>query len=219
MSTSSKPIKSYTMTQLKKSIKEYLTKQECQYNMNVYPACLITTLFTVLESFIDDIIPNIEKNTVGLYTIKQSDIYNLVNNNSDKYNFVFSNIKKFDPNLNYFNMLFFDINKQLKILEESKGPKLYVDNNASNLLAFILSSLQFNLLKYAISLNEYASRKTLTKKTLLSSLPMLLNIELSAKLELALDSDATVNATIESSDTIEKEDECDEQSDDEEEQD
>lgn len=216
--SNNKSTNSYTMSQLKKRIKAYFTEQECQYNMSVYPACLITTLITVLETFVDDVIPNVKKNTLGLYTIEKSDIMNLINENSDKYSFVFSSLKKFDSNMKYYDMLFFDINKELKNLEENKGKKLHVDNNASNFLAYILSCLQFSLLKYAISLNEYASRKTLTKKTLVSSLPLILHKEISAKLELALDSDATVNTTVESSDTIELKDATDEQQDEEEEE-
>jgi hypothetical protein len=174
-------------TQLKKKFKSHLN--ELGYNdlkVSKTPYLLIQCLIIILEDFLTNSIEHIEKNeTNGLYLLK-SKYLQLV---FDNYNFVNKYIKKYNKNIKYGNSIYFNINKVYTNLESKFGNKLMIENEAKNIINYILLSLQFDLIRLSASYLTFSGKKTMTGNLLSESVNYLIdNEELLKKITLKMDS-------------------------------
>lgn len=177
-----------TATQLKKKFKSSLQELGyCDLKVSKIPYLLIQCLIIILDEFLTNSIEHIEKNeTNGLYLLKSKYLQIVFNN----YNFVNKYIKKYNRDIKYSDGIFFNINKVYTNLESKFGNKLMIENEAKNIINYVLLSLQFDLIKLSASYLTFSGKKTFTSTLLTESLNYLIdNDELLKKITLKMDSD------------------------------
>ena len=177
-----------TATQLKKRFKSHLN--ELGYSdlkVSKIPYLLIQCMIIILEDFLTNSIEHIEKNeTNGLYLLK-SKYLTLV---FDNYNFVNKYIKKYNKDIKYGDSIYFNINKVYTNLESKFGNKLMIENEAKNIINYVLLSVQFDLIKLSSIYLTFSGKKTFTSTLLTESVNYLIdNEELLKKITLKMDSD------------------------------
>ena len=197
-----------TATQLKKKFKSHLN--ELGYDdlkVSKIPYLLIHCIIIILEDFLTNSIEHIEKNeTNGLYLLKSKYLQLVFNN----YNFVNKYIKKYNKDIKYGDGIYFNINKVYSNLESKFGNKLMIENEAKNIINYVLLSVQFDLIKLSASYLSFSGKKTFTSNLLSESVNYLIdNEELLKKITLKMDSDdIRTEIDINEVDVIEVDDFC-----------
>ncbi len=175
--------------QLKKKIKLYLNDIDCSdFKISSYGKGLVLTLVTILEELLSDCLKHVTKNeTDGLYKITQLMINNVINDGT-KYSFMLKYLKNFSNTAKYHDSVFFNIRKVLDNLESKYGSKLMINPDSSNLICWIILSLQYELVELSVRMVKYSKKRTLNINVLKSSSGFILSAEVGSKIELKLDS-------------------------------
>ena len=181
---------------LKKKFKQYLSdvqtvpptdKDFIKYKSGEFPKHLVISLVMVLEEILSDCLEYIKKHeTTGLYVVDYSMVQMVLNKNN-KYDFSLKYLKKYNSTFKYQDSVFFTYRKLVDKLESEYGDKLMIESDARNFIAYILSSLQYELIEMALMILLYSDRKTLGSKSLLCSYKNLFK-EMYPKIKLKLDS-------------------------------
>ena len=182
-------IKEYvSIAQLKRKLKAYLAEQgNSDFKPSIFAQGLIVSLVMVLEELVSDCLKSVSKEKSGLYTINQLILSNLFAS-TEKYEFVSRYMKKYSSTLRYHESIFFNFNKVITNLEDKHGSKLMIDMEAKNIIAYIILSLQYDIVGLAISMVKYAGRKTLNTNVLDIVCSYILSNDISSKIRLKLDS-------------------------------
>jgi len=182
-------IKEYvSIAQLKRKLKAYLAEQgNSDFKPSIFAQGLIVSLVMVLEELVSDCLKSVSKEKSGLYTINQLILSNLFAS-TEKYEFVSRYMKKYSSTLRYHESIFFNFNKVVSNLEDKHGSKLMVDMEAKNIIAYIILSLQYDVVSLAVSMVKYAGRKTLNTNVLDIVCSYILSNDISSKIRLKLDS-------------------------------
>ncbi len=175
--------------QLKKKIKSYLNEINCSdFKMSNYSKGLVITLVMVLEELLSDCLKHVVKNeTDGLYKITPL-ILNTVINDGTKYSFMLKYIKTFNSKLRFSDSIFFNIKKVLDNLESKYGSKLMISPDSSNLICYIILTLQYEMVDLSVRMVKYSKRRTLNINVLKSSSGFIFSEDVKSKVELKLDS-------------------------------
>lgn len=178
-----------SLSQLRKKIKSYFVDIGYgEYKPSIFSQGLVLLLVMVIEEMLSDSLKDVTKHdTTGLYLLTPMILRNLISE-SNKYDFALKYIKKYNPSIKYGDSVFFNIKKVLDGLESKYGSKLMIEYETRNLLSYIIVSLQYDLLKLALILIEYANKKTLNLNVLYSVSNFVISQEISLKIKLKLDS-------------------------------
>lgn len=177
-----------SIAQLKRKLKAYLAEQgNSDFKPSIFAQGLIVSLVMVLEELVSDCLKSVSKEKSGLYTINQLILSNLFAS-TEKYEFVSRYMKKYSSTLRYHESIFFNFNKVVTNLEDKHGSKLMVDMEAKNIIAYIILSLQYDIVGLAVSMVKYAGRKTLNTNVLDIVCSYILSNDISNKIKLKLDS-------------------------------
>lgn len=177
-----------SITQLKKKLKYYFAEQgNSDFKPSIFAKGLIVSLVMILEELINDCLKSVYKEKSGLYTINKLVLSNLLENN-DKYEFSTRYLKKYYSIIRYHESIFFNFNKVITNIEDKHGSKLMVDAESKNIIAYIILSLQYDIIKLSINMVKYAGRKTLNINVLDIVCNYILSNEISNKIKLKLDS-------------------------------
>lgn len=177
-----------SIAQLKRKLKAYLAEQgNSDFKPSIFAQGLIVCLVMVLEELVADCLKSVSKEKSGLYTINQLILSNLFAS-TEKYEFVSRYMKKYSSTLRYHESIFFNFNKVVSNLEDKHGSKLMVDMEAKNIIAYIILSLQYDIVGLAVSMVKYAGRKTLNTNVLDIICSYILSNDISSKIRLKLDS-------------------------------
>jgi hypothetical protein len=177
-----------SIAQLKRKLKAYLAEQgNSDFKPSIFAQGLIVSLVMVLEELVSDCLKSVSKEKSGLYTINQLILSNLFTS-TEKYEFVSRYMKKYSSTLRYHESIFFNFNKVITNLEDKHGSKLMVDSEAKNIIAYIVLSLQYDIVGLAVSMVKYAGRKTLNTNVLDIVCSYILSNDISSKIRLKLDS-------------------------------
>jgi hypothetical protein len=178
-----------SLSQLRKKIKLYFVDIGYgEYKPSIYSQGLVLLLVMVIEEMLSDSLKDVTKHdTTGLYLLTPMILRNLISE-SNKYDFALKYIKKYNSSIKYGDSVFFNIKKVLDGLESKYGSKLMIEYETRNLLSYIIVSLQYDLLKLALILIEYANKKTLNLNVLYSVSNFVISQEISLKIKLKLDS-------------------------------
>lgn len=204
--------------QLKKKLKSYLNDINCSdFKISSYGKGLILTLVTIMEELLSDSLKHVTKNeTDGLYKITPL-LLNTVINDGSKYGFMLKYIKNYNSTAKYHDSVFFNFKKVIDNLESKYGSKLMVTVEASNLVSWIILSLQYELTDLSVRMVKYAKKRTLNIRVLISSSGFIFSEEIANKIELKLDSiDEEKNIEVEADEDVEIEVEAETEIDDEE---
>ncbi len=176
-------------SQLKKKIKSYLNDIGCSdFKISTYGKGIIFTLVSIIEELLSDSLKHVTKNeTDGLYKITPLLINSVINDGS-KYGFMLKYIKNYNSTAKYHDSVFFNIKKVLDNLESKYGSKLMVTVESSNLLSWIILSLQYELIDLSVRMVKYSKKRTLNIRVLISSSGFIFSEEIANKVELKLDS-------------------------------
>jgi hypothetical protein len=211
------------MSVLKRKFKEYLTENDDEDDYknkvisSVYPKFLVITLVMVMEELLSDCLEYVKKHDVtGLYVIDLN-MVNMVMNKNSKYDFSFKYVRKYNSSVKYNDGVFFDFKKVLDNLESKYGDKLMVNNEARNFLAYLLLSLQYELLNLSLTILEYADKKMLSSKILLVSFKLVFP-DLFSKVKLKVDSINQIKKNNEEDEEAEEGDDSDDSEDESEEE-
>lgn len=207
--------------QLKKKIKSYLNDINCSdFKISSYGKGLVLTLVSVLEELLSDSLKHVTKNeTDGLYKITPL-LLNTVINDGSKYGFMLKYSKNYNSIAKYHDSVFFNFKKVIDNLESKYGSKLMVSTEASNLISWIILSLQYDLIDLSVRMVKYSKKRTLNIRVLISSSGFIFSEEIANKIELKLDSldiEKEKNIEVEADDDeveVEAETEVDEEEDD-----
>lgn len=198
-----------SIAQLKRKLKAYLAEQgNSDFKPSIFAQGLIVSLVMVLEELVADCLKSISKEKSGLYTINQMILTNLFCS-SDKYNFASKYMKKYSSTLRYHESIFFNFNKVIANLEDKHGSKLMVESEAKNTIAYIILSLQYDIVELSVSMVKYAGRKMLNTNVLDIVCSYIISNDISNKIKLKLDS-INISNTDDSEDTEDKDDNLDE---------
>jgi hypothetical protein len=178
-----------SLSQLRKKIKSYFVDIGYgEYKPSIFSQGLVLLLVMVIEEMLSDSLKDVTKHdTTGLYLLTPMILRNLISE-SNKYDFALKYIKKYNSSIKYGDSVFFNIKKVLDSLESKYGSKLMIEYETRNLLSYIIVSLQYDLLKLALILIEYANKKTLNLNVLYSVSNFVISKEISLKIKLKLDS-------------------------------
>lgn len=204
--------------QLKKKLKSYLNDINCSdFKISSYGKGLILTLVSIMEELLSDSLKHVTKNeTDGLYKITPL-LLNTVINDGSKYGFMLKYIKNYNSTAKYHDSVFFNFKKVIDNLESKYGSKLMVTVEASNLVSWIILSLQYELTDLSVRMVKYAKKRTLNIRVLISSSGFIFSEEIANKIELKLDSiDEEKNIEVEADEDVEIEVEAETEIDDEE---
>lgn len=177
-----------SIAQLKRKLKAYLAEQgNSDFKPSIFAKGLIVSLVMVLEELVGDCLKSVNKEKSGLYTIDQLVLTNLFGS-SDKYEFVSRYMRKYSSTLRYHESIFFNFNKVITNLEDKHGSKLMVGMEAKNIIAYIILSIQYDIIELSVSMVKYAGRKTLNINVLEIVCGYILSNDISNKIKLKLDS-------------------------------
>ena len=177
-----------SIAQLKRKLKAYLAEQgNSDFKPSIFAQGLIVSLVMVLEELVTDCLKSVNKEKSGLYTINQLILSNLFAS-TDKYEFASRYMRKYSSTLRYHESIFFNFNKVITNLEDKHGSKLMVDAEAKNIIGYIILSLQYDIIRLAVSMVKYAGRKTLNTNVLDIVCSYILSNDISNKIKLKLDS-------------------------------
>jgi hypothetical protein len=199
-----------SLSQLRKKIKSYFVDIGYgEYKPSIFSQGLVLLLVMVIEEMLSDSLKDVTKHdTTGLYLLTPMILRNLISE-SNKYDFALKYIKKYNSSIKYGDSVFFNIKKVLDSLESKYGSKLMIEYETRNLLSYIIVSLQYDLLKLALILIEYANKKTLNLNVLYSVSNFVISQEISLKIKLKLDS-SNVEITDDEEKDVTEDDEVDE---------
>ncbi len=175
--------------QLKKKIKSYLIDISCSdFKISTYGKGLVLTLVSVVEEILSDCLKHVTKNeTDGLYKISPLLLTSVINE-GNKYGFMLKYIKNYNSIAKYHDSVFFNFKKVVDNLESKYGSKLMVTTETSNLLSWIILSLQYELINLSVRMVKYSKKRTLNIRVLISSSGFIFSEEIANKIELKLDS-------------------------------
>jgi len=177
---------------LKRKFKNYLSEHNKYQDIkpNVYPKLLVTSLLVLLEDLVSDCLKFIKKNeNNGLYTITSVYVKNLVFDiDTDKYSFLRKYFNKYNKQVKYGELVFFNIKKAFDLLEEKYGAKLMVDHEAYNLICYLFVSFQYDIIDLSVRFIHYSKKCFMSQLSFLTALEYLVNDDLTTRLKLKLDS-------------------------------
>ncbi len=203
--------------QLKKKVKSYLNDIDCSdFKISSYSKGLVMVLVLMLEELVSDCLKHVNKNeTDGLYKVTPL-IINTVINDGNKYTFLLKYIKSFSPTIKYHDSLFFNIKKVMDNLESKYGSKLMISPDSSNLISYIILSLQYEVVDLSVRMVKYSKKRTLNINVLNSSCGFIFSTEIAKKIDLKLDSldDSEKTIEVEVEGDVETEADADEEEDD-----
>lgn len=179
-----------TTAGLKRKCKQYLLDINQPLKTSIYPKLLVTSLINMIDDLIGDSITLISKNdNTGIYTITEQHIKSVVFDiETDHYQFLRSYVYKYNKQIKYADLLFFNVKKLITTLEEKYGKKMMLDYSGYNLLCYLFSSFQYNMIDLSIQFVKYSKKSTLTKQSFLLALEYLVHKDIVNKLKLKLDS-------------------------------
>ena len=90
--------------------------------------------------------------------------------------------------LRYHDSVFFNFNKVINNLEDKHGFKLMIDHEVKNIIAYIILSLQYDIVRLSVSMVKYAGKKTLNTNVLVNVCSYIISNDISNKIKLKLDS-------------------------------
>jgi len=160
-----------SLTTLKKKFKNYILNNTLKCGK--YPQQLTECLLIIMESVILKCIDYIEKNTLGLYVVKEQFLRSILN----EYDFFEKYNKKFNGLLNYSENLFFNSEIFYNSIEEKYGNKMMIDKQTKNLLNYIIACLQYDIVTLSCKVLSYINRKTLSVDLLLLSFDYIIGNE------------------------------------------
>lgn len=202
ISDTSKISKTYVKSHLKRKVKQYLkdvsTEEFCteKYQCTTYPVYLYHALYMVIDEILSDSFSHVKKNNEGIYTINLAMVQNaMYKSESTKYDNVLKYFKKYNTITKYADLVFFDFNKTVNNLETKCGDKLMVEPECRNFIAYLVSSLQYEILNLSTMMVEHSGRKTLSPCVLLKSIKFLFG-DLYQKIKTKLDSLNEIKETV-----------------------
>lgn len=152
-----------SLTTLKKKFKTYIDNDTIICGK--YPLQLVECLVIIMESVILKCIDYIDKNTVGLYVVKEQFLRNILY----EYDFFEKYNKKYDKIINYSENLFFNSELFYNSIEEKYGNKMMIDKQTKNFFNFMIASLQYDIVLLSCKILSYINKKTLNVELLLLS--------------------------------------------------
>jgi hypothetical protein len=152
-----------TLTTLKKKFKTYIENDTIICGK--YPQHLVECLVIIMDTVILKCIDYIDKNTAGLYVVKEQFLRNILN----EYDFFGKYNEKFDRIINYSENLFFNSELFYNSVEEKYGNKMMIEKQAKNFLNFMIASLQYDVVLLSCKILNYINKKTLNAELLLLS--------------------------------------------------
>ncbi len=177
-----------SIAQLKRKLKTYLAEQgNSEFKPSIFAQGLVISLVMILEELIADCLKNVSKDKTGLYPINMLVLKNLLYED-DKYSFALKYLRKYSSSIRYHDIVFFNIYKVIDNLETKHGSKLMIESDSKNLIAYLIMSLQYDILNLSIKMVKYSNRKTLNNSVLEIISSYLLSEELGNKIKLKLDS-------------------------------
>jgi hypothetical protein len=189
MSNKDFKISDYTViSQLKKKLKNYLSDMDCaNFKISKFGHGIVLSMVFLLDEIFNDCIKLLEKDNTGLYIINKLVFNNCIN--SEKYDFFLQYTRKYSTTIRYKDSLLFNYDKALTHLESIHGEKIMIESDTKNKIAYLLLSLQYDLISLCISVTKLSGRKTLGIKSLLVGLKHIVkNDDFFAKINIKLDS-------------------------------
>lgn len=202
-----------SIAQLKRKLKTYFSEQgNSDFKPSIFAQGLILSLVMILEELVGDCLKLVNKEKSGLYTINHLILSNLFSQ-TDKYEFASKYMRKYSSTLRYHESIFFNFNKVITNIEDKHGSKLMVEIEARNIIAYIILSLQYDIIGLSVRMVKYAGRKTLNINVLDIVCSYMLSNEISNKIKLKLDSINISNGTEEVDEIDSDENEVDNEAD------
>lgn len=176
------------MTNVKRKIKTFLSEKDCaDIRLGVFPQCLIATLYMVLDDIATNTIQYAVKHqTNGLYVVSMPMLLATLNG-AIQFGFHNKYSRKYDPMVKYEDNLIFGLTKVMTSYEFINGTKLSFDVECKNYLAFIMMSLQYDVLELSILCMRTGGVKTMSKQLMMSIAGYVFGTELSNKITIKLD--------------------------------
>lgn len=177
------------VSNMKKKIKSFLNDKNCaDIRMSNFPSCLAMTLNVILDEIAINTLKYATKHpTNGLYTINTLMLMSALNEDN-KFDFYSKYHRKYNSVVKYEDNLIFNISKVISNFELDNGNKLLFDSECKNYLAYLLMSLQYDMLELSIVILRASGIKTMTKQLMVNIINYLIHSDVANRICLKLDS-------------------------------
>lgn len=183
-----------TTSKLKKRAKLYLQTMKCEdFIQKTFAQNLVILLNIILEDLVADCLKTTGKDGKdGTYKMQVVNLKNTIMEN-EKYNFAILSMKKYNKSVQYADLVFFGFNNVIEMLETKFGVKLMIETECKNMLAFVISTLQYEFIDLAIKVLRFSEKKTMTENLLEFVYRYKLEDDFANKIKLRLDSMTVVD--------------------------